>query len=172
MPLGFRTAGDDDIAAVVGLVESAFRGDASREGWTTEADLLDGQRIDAAMLRAIGDRGGAIVLAEDGGELVACCQLERRGNGDAYVGMISVQPALQAGGVGRSLLAEAERRARALGASRVRMTVIRQRDELIAWYERRGYTRTGETEPFPYGDARYGLPKVDDLEFVVLEKPL
>ena len=169
MLLSFRVAEYDDVAAVVALVESAFRGDASRAGWTTEADLLDGQRADEDMVSAVIDTG-VLLLAESDGELVACCQLERRGEDVAYLGMLSVRPTLQAGGVGRDLLAEAECRAAESGATRMRMTVIRQRGDLIAWYERRGYRATGETQPFPYGDDRYGLPKVDDLEFVVLEK--
>lgn len=91
----------------------------------------------------------------------------------AYFGMFSVKPTLQTGGYGRRVLAEAERVAREeFGASAMEMTVIRQREPLIEWYERRGYERTGETRPFPYGDERYGLPKVDDLEMVVLAKQL
>jgi ribosomal protein S18 acetylase RimI-like enzyme len=113
-----------------------------------------------------------MLLAERNGELVGCCQVERRSDDTSYIGMVSVLPTRQAGGVGRSLLDEAERRALEGGSGRVRMTVIRQRVELIEWYERRGYVRTGETEPFPYGNERFGLPRVDDLEFVVLEKQL
>jgi ribosomal protein S18 acetylase RimI-like enzyme len=166
--LSFRAAAPDDIPAVTALVQSAFRGDESRRGWTTEADLLDGQRVDEAMVRDIIDH---MVLVEDEGEIVACCHLAPDGDG-AYLGMLSVRPALQAGGIGRALMAEAERRAVAWGAAKMRMTVIGHRTELISWYERQGYERTGKTEPFPYGDARFGLPKVDDLEFAVLEKSL
>jgi ribosomal protein S18 acetylase RimI-like enzyme len=169
----FRLAGLADVPAVHALVESAYRGAASHEGWTTEADLLDGQRTDVAALTAIVESGtGAIVLGEDGVGIVACCQLERRPDDVAYVGMVAVRPRAQASGIGRALLAEAERRATECGAGAVRMTVIRQRSELIAWYERLGFRRTGETEPFPYGDARFGLPRRDDLEFLVLEKSL
>ncbi|HZN14183.1 MAG TPA: GNAT family N-acetyltransferase [Acidimicrobiales bacterium] len=169
----FREAQADDVDVVHALVQAAFRGDASRAGWTTEADLLDGQRTDPeALAEIIVSETGALLLAEDGGEIAACCHLERRADATAYLGMLSVGPTLQGAGVGRALLAEAERRATAFGARRMRMTVIRQRTELIEWYERRGYHRTGETQPFPYGDERFGLPKVDDLEFVVLEKPL
>ena len=163
----FRTATGDDIPSVHALVQAAFRGDASRAGWTTEADLLDGQRTDE---EALGElvATNQLLLAEDGGDLVGCCRVD----GTGYIGMVSIDPTRQATGVGRALLAEAERRAAAAGATTARMTVIRQRTELIAWYERRGYHRTGETEPFPYGDERFGVPKVDDLEFVVLEKGL
>src|SRR5690606_28279470 len=90
----------------------------------------------------------------------------------AHIGMFAIRPALQGGGIGRALLAEAERVARARGARAAEMTVIEQRVELLAWYARRGYLPTGETEPFPYGNPRFGLPRRDDLRFVVLAKPL
>jgi ribosomal protein S18 acetylase RimI-like enzyme len=171
--LAFRAAGCDDIPALDELVQSAYRGEASRAGWTTEADLLGGQRTDPEALALIieGD-ASRIVVAEDDGLVVGCCHVERRAGGTAYLGMLAVQPALQAQGVGRAIVAEAERIAWEWGAARVQMTVIRQRAELIAWYERLGYRRTGETAPFPYGDERFGLPQVDDLEFLVLAKPL
>ena len=173
MGLTFRTAGRDDIPALHTLVESAYRGIASREGWTTEADLLDGQRTDPDVLAAIIESAHAVMLmADDGGVVAACCQLERRAAGTAYIGMVAVRPGMQGGGTGRALLAEAERRAVDFGATKARMTVISKRAELIAWYERLGYRPSGETEPFPYGDERFGLPRVDDLKFVVLEKPL
>lgn len=171
--LSFRVANVDDVATVDALVHSAFRGDASRGGWTTEADLLDGQRTDAAAIADIITGPTAeVLLAEADRKVVACCQLEQRADGVAYLGMIAVSPAVQASGIGKAVVSEAERRAASVGASRMRMTVIGHRSELVAWYERRGYERTGETEPFPYGDERFGLPKVPDLEFVVLEKRL
>lgn len=176
MPLTFRfaTGLDDEVDAVVDLVESAYRGPASRVGWTTEADLLDGQRTDAAAVRAIvASPAGGLLLAEDGSDLVGCCQLERRGAYEAYFGMFSVRPTRQGRGLGRAVLAEAERVARdEWGATRMSMTVIRQREDLIAWYERLGYQLTGETVPFPYGDERFGLPTRPDLEFVVLARSL
>jgi ribosomal protein S18 acetylase RimI-like enzyme len=170
--LVFRRAGPDDVQAVVDLVESAFRGDVSREGWTTEADLLEGQRTDAGEVRlAIDDVDGMVLVAVLNGALVGCCHLVHRVPGVAYLGMVAVSPELQGRALGGAVLAEAERIAGAdLGSSSVRMRVIRQREELIAWYRRRGYELTGETEPFPYGDIRFGIPRRDDLEFVVLEK--
>jgi GNAT superfamily N-acetyltransferase len=158
----------------VALVESAYRGPSSRVGWTTEADLLEGQRTDTEAVREIIVAGnGGLLLAEEEGHLVGCCQLERRGEGVAYFGMFSVTPARQGGGRGRSIVAEAERVARDVWlADQMRMTVIRQRQELIRWYERLGYRPTGETEPFPYGDERFGIPTRGDLEFVVLVKSL
>ncbi|HEV7271470.1 GNAT family N-acetyltransferase [Pseudoxanthomonas sp.] len=171
--LTFRTATHTDIPALVALVTSAYRGDASRQGWTTEADLLDGQRIDAAaLLRDIERPRSRIVLAERQGVLLACAHVAEE-DGAGYFGMFSVRPDLQGGGVGKAVLAEAERVAREdWGLPAMRMTVIDIRDELIAFYERRGYVRTGIKKPFPYGDARYGIPRRDDLRFEVLEKPL
>jgi GNAT superfamily N-acetyltransferase len=170
----FATDADEEVAAIVALVESAYRGDASRAGWTTEADLLDGQRTDARAVQDMiaGSDGGVLLAFDDGEDLIACCHLQPRG-GEAYFGMFAVRPARQGRGAGRALVAEAERIARSeWGLGRMSMTVIRQRDDLIAWYARLGYLPTGETVPFPYGDERYGLPKRDDLEFVVLARGL
>lgn len=177
-PIVFRAATSADVAAVVALVESAYRGDSSRQGWTTEADMLDGQRTDPhGVAELIGRRDCRILLGEAEGGLLACAQVEATlaedGAKIGYFGMFSVRPALQGAGIGRAMLAEAERIARdEWGCATMRMTVISIRDELVAWYERRGYRRTGEYKPFPYGDARFGIPKRDDLRFEVLEKPL
>lgn len=159
---------------MVALVESAYRGDSSRVGWTTEADLLDGQRTDAAAVQAIVEASDRLVLlAMDGGELRACCELRNRDAGAAYFGMFAVSPSLQGAGIGRVVLGEAERHAKETwGSTRMEMTVLVQREDLIAWYERRGYRRTGATEPFPYGDERFGQPRRPDLRFAVLAKDL
>lgn len=181
--ISFRNASHDDIPALIALVTAAYRGDASRQGWTTEAHLLDGQRIDAQMLRTdLETPGSVILLATDRGDedrprLVACANIATQTSNDgiptAYFGMFSVDPDLQGGGIGKLVLEEAERIAHdTLGCARIRMTVIDSREELIAYYERRGYVRTGIKKPFPYGDPRYGLPKRDDLQFEVLEKTL
>jgi len=169
----FRVATLDDIATIVALVESAYRGDVSKKGWTTEADLLDGQRTDPLSVSGlVAKPGSRILLAERGGELLACANIEKQGEA-AYFGMFSVRPDLQGGGVGKAMLAEAERVAREEWlCSEMQMTVISVRDELIAWYERRGYRRTGCYSPFPYGDERFGIPKRDDLRFELLVKSL
>ena len=169
----FRNATPADIDAIVALVTSAYRGDASRAGWTTEADLLDGNRIDPEVLRTDLERPRSrVLLAEADGGLQACAHVADE-DGAGYFGMFAVRPGLQGGGLGKRLLAECERIARDEWQLPVmRMTVIDVRAELIAFYERRGYRRTGELKPFPYGDARFGQPKRDDLRFEVLEKPL
>jgi ribosomal protein S18 acetylase RimI-like enzyme len=172
--LAFRFADERDVAALVGLIDSAYRGEASQQGWTSEAHLLDGQRTDAKAVRAaVRGPGSAVLVAEAGGQLVGCCQLERRPAAEVYFGMFSVQPGRQGQGCGAEILAEAERLARDdWGARTMVLTVLAQRGELIAWYERRGYRRTGESRPFPYDNARFGIPKRPDLSFVVLSKSL
>jgi len=170
----FRPAVEADVEALHALVTSAYRGDAARLGWTHEADLLDGQRTDVeALSEIVSDPSKVILMAHHGGVLIGCVMLENRADGSAYLGMLSVDPVRQASGLGRLLLAAAEAEAVArYGAARIEMTVIRQRTELIAWYERRGYSLTGATAAFPLDDERFGLPKRRDLEFVLLAKDL
>jgi ribosomal protein S18 acetylase RimI-like enzyme len=176
LPVVFRVAAVADITAIVALVESAYRGESGRRGWTTESELLDGRRTDEASVRELMGRPDSCILlaesqlAQGDGRLVASAHVERQGTA-GYFGMFAVDPAQQGGGLGRRVLAEAERLAReqwSCGA--MRMTVIVQREELIAWYGRRGYRRTGEYQPFPYGDERFGIPRRDDLRFEVLLK--
>ena len=169
----FRSATPADIDAIVALVTSAYRGDASRAGWTTEADLLDGNRIDPEVLRAdLALPRSRVLLVEADDGLHACAHVADE-DGAGYFGMFAVRPGLQGGGLGKRLLAECERIVGdEWGLPVMRMTVIDVRDELIAFYQRRGYRRTGQFKPFPYGDARFGQPKRDDLRFEVLEKPL
>jgi ribosomal protein S18 acetylase RimI-like enzyme len=171
--LTYRAASADDVRAIVALVQSAYRGEASRAGWTTEADLLDGQRTDAdAVAALIGAPASRILLCEQGGAVLATAHLEKQAV-TCHFGMFAVRPDRQGGGLGRAMLAAAERMARdEWGCREMQMTVITLRTELIAWYERRGYRRTGVFKPFPYGDARFGLPKRDDLRLEVLRKPL
>ena len=167
----FRTAAAADVDAIVALVESAYRGESGLRGWTTESHLLDGRRTDAVdVAEVIARTHSRILLAERDGRLLASCHVERQGE-SGYFGMFAVDPMEQGTGLGKQVLAEAERIAREEWLCRaMRMTVIVQREELIAWYDRRGYRRTGEYQPFPYGDERFGIPRRDDLRFEVLVK--
>lgn len=169
--LSFRPALAADLPLIVALVESAFRGEVSRAGWTTEADLIDGQRTDADEVGAyLSDPHARFVLALRG-DVLAGSVLVKEDHGEGYIGMLSVSPGSQTGGLGSRLLTEAERTlVDAMGIGHAVMTVLVQRPELIAWYERRGWTVTGERRPFPYGEPRFGRPKREDLEFVVLDK--
>lgn len=170
----FRSATPADIARLQPLVHSAYRGDTARKGWTHEADLLDGQRIDAeGLAEVINDPKQVILLAEQAGRLVGCVQVTDKDQALAYLGMLSVDPDLQGAGLGRRLITAAETEARnRFGAARMEMTVIAQRRELIDWYVRCGYQLTEETRPFPATDPRFGLPRRDDLAFVVLTRAL
>jgi predicted N-acetyltransferase YhbS len=173
----FRFATREDVARVHELVESAFRGESARAGWTHEADYLDGQRTDHdALHEIIGDPKQTMILAEDVGALVGCVVAVNKGaRGDdrvGYFGMLTVKPTLQARGLGRQLVDTAEQHARDFGANVMEMTVVSRREELIAWYVRHGYSLTGRTEPFPLDDPRFGLPRTRDLEFVVMAKRL
>lgn len=171
-----RPATADDLPALVELVESAYRGDRSRAGWTTEADLIDGQRMDPTMMAALlADATVEVLVAADhAGRVVACCELRPPDTpGDtAHFAMFAVSPGEQGRGTGSRLLGEAEVRAAAAGASAIELWVIDVRADLIAWYGRRGYRPTGDHHPFPYGDERFGRPRRADLRFAVLSKPL
>lgn len=162
-----RLAAAADVAALRALVERAYRGDTARQGWTHEADLLDDERTSDAQLAAtIADPASRILLAEAPGELVGTVTVSDCGEGLAYMGMLCVDPDVQTAGLGRALIAAAEATARAaFGAKVMEMTVIDKRTELIAYYERRGYRRTGETRPFP-------VPGVHGFAMVVLTRAL
>jgi predicted N-acetyltransferase YhbS len=172
--IDIRPAHFTDVSALHHLVESAYRGDSARKGWTHEADLLGGQRTDIeALTEIIADKDQRILIAISGDGVIGCVQVNRKDAETAYLGLLSVAPDLQANGLGKSLILAAEDFAKSEFAStRMEMTVIRQRRELIAYYERRAYALTGETRPFPLDDQRFGLPMTRDLAFVVLAKAL
>jgi predicted N-acetyltransferase YhbS len=171
--ISIRQATLGDVSQLHALIESAYRGDSARAGWTHEADLLGGQRTDEKALTAImSDPLSAILIAEDGG-LRGCVQIVLTSTGLGYLGLLAVSPVVQAGGIGSRLIAAAETTlASKFAAIRIEMTVIKRRAELIGYYERRGYAKTGEVRPFPYDDERSGIAQSDDLDFVVLEKTL
>lgn len=171
--LTFRDAVEADVSALVPLIDSAYRGDVSQGGWTTEAHFIEGKRTAPdAVLQVIINPVGTLLVVERDGALIACCQLEHRGE-VAYFGLFAVRPELQGGGLGRRIIAEAERTVHERwGVREMQMTVLSVREELIAWYERRGYRRTGKLSPFPYGDESVGIPQRDDLAFELLVKEL
>jgi N-acetylglutamate synthase-like GNAT family acetyltransferase len=169
--LGLRFATLQDAPALVSLIRSAYRGDASRAGWTSEADLVEGERIDLdSLLRLLAAPASRILVVEDHGNPVACCQLENREAGVVYLGTFAVCPQRQAEGLGGWLLEQAERAAaKTFDARTIEITVVAQQAALLAWYERRGFVRTGQTRPFP-ANPRYARPLRDDLHFEVLSK--
>jgi ribosomal protein S18 acetylase RimI-like enzyme len=163
-----RPATHADLPALHPVVERAYRGESARRGWTHEADLIiEGQRTDLETLgNLVSDPASRLLIAREGEAVIGCVNVQDRGEGTAYLGLLCVDPLLQAGGTGRKLVAAAEETAREdFGAAAMEMTVIEQRTELIAWYERLGYARSGETRDFP---IRMDPP----LFMAVLVKPL
>jgi ribosomal protein S18 acetylase RimI-like enzyme len=161
----------EDAPELNSLVNSAYRGDSSRQGWTTEADLLDGTRIDAnGIAELIKTQGTTLLKYVDEDKILGCVEL-KKSEGKLYLGMLTVRPNLQGKGIGKALLNAAEVEAKNLSCTSIYMTVISVRKELIDWYIRHGYQLTGERKPFAFTDPRFGQPKMK-LEFVVLEKKL
>lgn len=168
---GIKRATLADALALDKLVNAAYRGDVSRQGWTTEADLLDGTRTDADAIKEILTKPDTLILKyEDHNEVMGCVELRKEEN-KLYLGMLSVKPNLQGKGIGKKLLKAAETEAKSLNCTSIFMTVISVRHELIDWYIRHGYQNTGKKKPFLFNDPRFGQPKTK-LEFVVLEKAL
>ena len=160
-----------DIPQLEALINSAYRGDSSKKGWTTEADLLDGIRTDADSLKELITRSNSVILQSfnENNLLQGCVYLEKKRN-KMYLGMLTVSPSLQAKGIGRQLLIEAEKHARSQRCSLIEMTVISIRTELIDWYMKHGYMDTGKKKPFP-NDLKYGIPK-QPLEFIIMQKEI
>jgi len=172
--ISFRRAQLIDVATIVELVNSAYRGESSRGGWTTEADILGGQRTDADEIsRLINMKDSIILLCLSGNGLIGSVHLEKIDSETAYLGMLVVKPNLQGQGAGKRFMTQAEEFARAeWGIKRMQMQVITLRGELIAYYQRRGYQFTGEIRPFPEFEPKFGLPKVKGLKLTVMEKIL
>jgi ribosomal protein S18 acetylase RimI-like enzyme len=160
-----------DIPALVQLINSAYRGEGAKKGWTTEADLLDGTRTDEANLMDLISDPQTVILkyTDDADKILACVNLQKQDN-RLYLGMLTVSPQLQGAGIGKKLLVAADDYAREHGCLAVFMTVISVRSELIAWYERHGFHKTGEVKPFPVGE-KFGIQK-QPLEMIVMEKKL
>ena len=164
-----------DYAEIINLVNLAYRGTGPSASWNIE-NFIEGQRLNESLLcEELAAKPKAHLLTyrdEPDGPLLGTVLLDPKSDGVWYLGLLTVRPNLQKGKLGRALLADAEDFAKQHGARRIQMTVVNVRDILIAWYERRGYTLTKETRPFPYGDERFGRPLRDDLYFVVLEKDI
>ena len=164
-----------DAKPLSDLVNAAYRGSGGRQGWTHEAELISGERAKSSDVAAMINDSSTTVLvrrADNPPALLGCVAVEMSGLSSCTISMLAVAPGLQAAGLGRSLLADAEQLATDKGATIAKITVVQQREALIAWYERRGYRRTGSHEAFPYGDDSVGIPLRADLRFVVLEKML
>ncbi len=169
-----RLANSSDVEQIARLVNSAYRGESSKNGWTTEADILGGQRTDSAgILELIEKKNSCILIFEMDQKIVASVHLEKKNLNTAYLGMFTVSPKLQGQGIGKKLMKAAELYAKGLWqVSVMEMTVITVREELLNWYFRHGYQRTDEYIEFPYGDERFGIPLRPDLKMVVLRKSL
>ena len=171
MDIDILPAVEGDAAEMADLINSCYRGDSSRKGWTTEADLLDGGRTDAAAVRELLKRADTTILkCVRDNRIIGTVEL-RRENHRLYLGMLTVEPDLQGAGIGKKLLHAAEEHATARSCNTIFMTVISVRKELIDWYVRHGYKLTGERKEFKFNEPRFGIPK-QKLEFVVLEKRL
>jgi ribosomal protein S18 acetylase RimI-like enzyme len=160
-----------DIPALNILINSAYRGESSKKGWTTEADILEGKRTtEEELIQTIQDPKNTILKFTDTDKIIGSVLLVQKEE-QLYLGMLTVSPELQNSGIGKKMLAEAENHAKALGLSSIIMTVISVREELIAWYKRNGYKDTGEREPFPQSDIHVNISN-SPLEFIYLEKKI
>jgi ribosomal protein S18 acetylase RimI-like enzyme len=161
----------EDAEALEQLINSSYRGASALQGWTTEAELIDGTRTDAELLKEIiGDPSSVLLKAVGESGIVGCVELRREGD-RLYLGMLTVRPDLQGRGIGKDLLRVSEAYASRLKCRTIFMTVLTVRKELIDWYARHGYHDTGERKPFAFTDPRYGKPRMP-LEFAVLEKSM
>jgi len=168
MPIAI--ASENDIPLLVALMDRAYRGEGSKQGWTSEADLFSGtRRTDETVVYDLMQKPDAIFLkyVNEINIIEGCVFLHKKGY-RLYLGMLSVSPTAQARGVGSQLLTAADEHARIINCSSIYMTVISIRTELIAWYERKGYIKTGQVVPFP-AEERFGIP-TQPLEMIVLEK--
>jgi uncharacterized protein (TIGR00290 family) len=166
--LQWREARSSDVDGLFALVQAAYRGTG---GWTSEAGLVEGQRIGRDELNAEIDSPGAVVMVvPDGAGILACCVVHGGERPIAHFGLFAVDPSRQAEGVGRRLMAAARQVAlERLGAETLEITVVSGRPELVAWYERLGFSATGATIPFPEDPT--DRPLVSGLHFIVMRAP-
>lgn len=169
--MNFREAQINDVSHLVELVNGAYRGENSKVGWTTEADLLGGIRADnEGIIELLTTPNSKIIVCDKNEQIQGCVNIAKKGK-ILYLGMLTVKPDLQNMGIGKGMLSYVESYAAKNDFDEIEMTVISKRSELIAWYERKGYRSTGERRPFPMNDPRFGIPKTE-LEFVVLSKKI
>ncbi|MDZ4794893.1 MAG: GNAT family N-acetyltransferase [Bacteroidota bacterium] len=167
-----QTATIEDIGELTALINSAYRDEASKKGWTSEADLLEGElRTDIPTLTSLMDNPKATILKYTTADdiLAGSVYLDKQERG-LYLGMLTVAPLQQAAGIGKQLMRAAEQYAKEHNCSCIFMNVISIRHELIAWYEKLGYFKTSETKPVSI-DPRFGVP-TQPLEFVIMEKKM
>ncbi|MFV8333354.1 GNAT family N-acetyltransferase [Flavobacterium sp. GSP14] len=163
------TASLQDVSFLNQLINSAYRGESSKKGWTTEANILEGLRTtEEELIETILNPKNTILKFAENNQIIGCVLLVQKEQ-QLYLGMLTVSPELQNSGVGKKLLQHAEIHAKDLGLPKIVMTVISVRDELIAWYKRNGYDDTGEREPFPASDVHIPIA-AEPLEFIVMEK--
>lgn len=169
-------ATEADFPAIIDLANMAYRGSGEVKSWNHEIGILEGERLNDSLLRLelAAKPYTSLLVARDEvvGPILGTVWLEPRADAVWYLGLLTIRPDLQNRHIGRALLAASEDFVRSHGGRRIRMSVLHVRDTLIAWYERRGYAKTGEIEPFPYGDNRFGKPLRDDLHFLILAKNL
>lgn len=162
-------ANPEDISSLNKLINSAYRGESSKKGWTTEANLLEGSRTtEAELVEIIANTNNTLLKFTENNKILGCVLLIEKEH-QLYLGMLTVLPQIQNSGIGKKLLNQAEIHAKALGLPKIVMTVISLREELIAWYKRHGYIDSGVREPFPVSDVHIPILHTP-LEFIVLEK--
>ena len=159
----------EDVSALNTLINSAYRGESSKKGWTTEANILEGLRTtEQELTESIQNPRNTIFKFTENNQIIGCVLLIEKEQ-QLYLGMLTVAPELQNSGIGKKLLQKAEIYALALRLSKIVMTIISVREELIAWYKRNGYADTGAREPLPASDVHIPIAELP-LEFVVLKK--
>jgi ribosomal protein S18 acetylase RimI-like enzyme len=165
-------ATEEDIPAINTLVHSCYRGEESFQGWTSEAKLLGGHRTTPDRLKREMNTPGSQILKglDNNGEVIACVLAEKDAT-KMHVGMLCVQPTLQGAGIGKQMMAAVADLARSENCTALQIHVLTARESLVGWYERHGFHKTGETEPFPEATHEFGIPR-QPLEFYILEKPV
>jgi ribosomal protein S18 acetylase RimI-like enzyme len=161
-----------DIPELVSLINSAYRGAGSKKGWTTEADLITGEirTHEADLTDQLNQQGALMIKCTDINQAITGCVYLKKKGEKLFLGMLTVSPTQQRSGIGKILLQFAEKHARQIRCQYIQMYVINLRTELIAWYEKHGYSITGKSKPFP-SEAGFGMP-TKPLVLIELQKKL